>query len=176
MRSVLTRIYCNRNGLYKCWIAADRSKMTFMSIHIIANQNSYHDNKSTWQCFTHLFCPQLIRILWSRRCTDSFSIIAHPKFWYTAEEITKNSRYISIYIYVYRYSPLDNLFGFPILVGNRSCSYYLVLSDILWKCVNISIGLYDHGLIILIMGVPNLKLILISLTEIATIFTISFQC
>ena len=116
--------------------------MTFMSIHIIANQNSYHDDKSTRQCLTCLFCPQLIKIVWTRRCIDSSSIIAHTKFRYTVGEITKNSRYI------YRYNPLDNLFGYPISVGNRSWSYYLLLSDIRWKCVNISIGPYNHGFII----------------------------
>ena len=37
--------------------------MTSTSIHIIANQSSYHDNKSTLQCFTPVFCPQLISII-----------------------------------------------------------------------------------------------------------------
>ena len=30
-----------------CWIVVERAKITFVSIHIIANQNSHHDNKST---------------------------------------------------------------------------------------------------------------------------------
>ena len=52
--------------------------MTSISIHIIANQSSYHDYKSTLQCFTCLFCPQLIRNVRSRRRIDSSCIIAHP--------------------------------------------------------------------------------------------------
>ena len=51
--------------------------MTSISIHI-ANQSSYHDDKSTLQCFTCVFCPQLIRNVRSRRRIDSSSIIAHP--------------------------------------------------------------------------------------------------
>ena len=31
-----------------------------ISIHIIANENSYHDDELTKQCFTRVFCPQLI--------------------------------------------------------------------------------------------------------------------
>ena len=52
--------------------------MMLISIHIIANQNSYHDDKLTKQCFTHVFCPQLITNVRSRRRIDSSSIIAHP--------------------------------------------------------------------------------------------------
>ena len=38
------------------WFAVERSKMTTsISIHIIANQSSYHDDKSTLQCFTCVF-------------------------------------------------------------------------------------------------------------------------
>ena len=51
--------------------------MTSISIHI-ANQSSYHDDKSTLQCFTCVFCPKLIRNVRSRRRIDSSSIIAHP--------------------------------------------------------------------------------------------------
>ena len=89
----------------------------------------------------------------------------------------KNSRYI--YIYIYRYNPLDR-YGFPILVGNRSFSYYLVLSDILWKCVkasNISVGPYQIRIdnvgdyfCTCRMGASNLKLILISFTWDCTTF------
>ena len=53
-------------------------KMTFISTHIIANQNSYHDDKSAWQCLTCVFCPQLIKNVRTRRCIDSSSIVAHP--------------------------------------------------------------------------------------------------
>ena len=51
--------------------------MTSISIHI-ANQSSYHDDKSTLQCFTCVFCPQLIRNVRSHRRIDSSSVIAHP--------------------------------------------------------------------------------------------------
>ena len=30
-----------------CWIVVEKAKITFVSIHIIANQNSHHDDKST---------------------------------------------------------------------------------------------------------------------------------
>ena len=39
--------------------------------------NSYHDDNSTQQCFTRVFCPQLIGNMRSRRRIDSSSIIAH---------------------------------------------------------------------------------------------------
>ena len=51
--------------------------MMLISIHIIANENSYHDDELTKQCFTRVFCPQLISNVRSRRI-DSSSIIAHP--------------------------------------------------------------------------------------------------
>ena len=59
-------------------IAVEQSQMMLISIHIIANENSYHDDKSTKQYFTRYFCPQLISNVRSRRRIDSFSIIAHP--------------------------------------------------------------------------------------------------
>ena len=43
-----------------CWIVVERSEMTFISIHIIANQNSCHDHKSAQHCLARVFCPQLI--------------------------------------------------------------------------------------------------------------------
>ena len=58
--------------------------LTSISIHIIANQNSYHGNKLTLQCFTCFFCLRLVRNVWSRRRFDSSSVIAHPvNFDYT---------------------------------------------------------------------------------------------
>ena len=54
---------CNWNCLSNYWFAVERSRMTFISIHIIANQISYHDDKSTKQYLTRIFCPQLIDIL-----------------------------------------------------------------------------------------------------------------
>ena len=78
--------------------------MTSISIHIIANQSSYHDDESTLQCFICAFCPQLIRNVRSRRRVDSSSIIAHPvnSDLHTWEILlkcyAKNSTYICIYI------------------------------------------------------------------------------
>ena len=84
---------------------AKRSKVTFISLHIIANQNSYYDDKSTWQCFTCFFCPWLIRNVRSRRHFDSSSIIAHPVNF----EIVKMwCQELDIYIYL----PLGNRYGF----------------------------------------------------------------
>ena len=42
------------------------------------NQSSYHDDKSTLQCLTCVFCPQLIRNVRSRRRIYSSSIIGYP--------------------------------------------------------------------------------------------------
>ena len=91
-----------------CWITVERSKMTSISIHIIANQSSYHDDKSTLECFTCVFCPQLIRNVWSRRRIDSSSIIAHPIIsdLHTWEGSLKCYANKSIYIYLYIYMTL----------------------------------------------------------------------
>ena len=99
-----------------CWIAVKRSKMTSISIHFIANQSSYHDDKSTFQCFTCVFCHQLIRNVWSRRRIDSSSIIAHPvnSDLHTWERSLKCNAKNSTYIYIY--DALDNRYGFSISV------------------------------------------------------------
>ena len=86
--------------------------MTAISIHIIANQSSYHDDESALQCFTHVFCPQLIRNVRSGRRIDSSSIIAHPvnsdlHTWERSLKCyAKNSTYIHVYIYIYIYMML----------------------------------------------------------------------
>ena len=80
--------------------------MMSISIHIIANQSSYHDDKSTLQCFIHVFCPQLIRNVRSRLRIDSSSIIAHSlnsdlHTWARSSKCyAKNSTYIYMYIYM----------------------------------------------------------------------------
>ena len=61
----------------KLLVVLERSEIMFIPIRIIAIQNSYHDDKSTYQYFTHVFCAQLIRNMQSRRHIDSSSIIAH---------------------------------------------------------------------------------------------------
>ena len=94
--------------------------MMSISIHIIANQSSYHDDKSTLQCVIRVFCPQLIRNVRSHRRIDCSSIIAHPvnSDLHTRERswkcYAKNSTYI--YIYVCIYYALDNRYGFSISV------------------------------------------------------------
>ena len=77
-RSVLTLcwpIYSQLKPPPNWLITAGKSKIT---IHIIANHNSYHDDRSTLQCLAHVFCSQLIRNVWICRRIDSSSIIAHP--------------------------------------------------------------------------------------------------
>ena len=77
MRSVLTHLLINEtvSNLLTC----GRKNQNYIHIdtYIIANQNLNHDDKSTLQCLTHIFCPQLIRNV---RLVDVFnsSIIAHP--------------------------------------------------------------------------------------------------
>ena len=83
--------------------------MTAISIHIIANQSSYHDDKSTLQCFTHVFCPQLIRNVRSRRRIDSSSIIPHPvkfRFSHLGEIVKMLCQELDIYTCVYIYMML----------------------------------------------------------------------
>ena len=86
-------------------------------VHIdtyIANQSSYHDDKSTLQCFTCVFCPQLIRNVRSRPHIDSSSIIAHPvnSDLHTWERSLKCYAKNSTYIYIYLYDALDNRYAF----------------------------------------------------------------
>ena len=40
-------IYLESKPSLNCWIAVERVKVTFASKHIIANHNSYHDDRST---------------------------------------------------------------------------------------------------------------------------------
>ena len=112
---VLSMMFCRSDcrlcaDRVSCWIAVERSKMRSISIHIIANQSSYHDDKSTLQCFICVFCPQLIRNVRSRRRIDSSSIIAHPvnSDAHLGEIVKMLSQELDIYIYI----ALDNLYGF----------------------------------------------------------------
>ena len=92
--------------------------MTSMSIHTIANHSSYHDDKSTLQCFTCVFCPQLIRNVRSRRRIDGSSIIAHlvNSDLHTWERsfkcYTKNSIYICIIYMTFLIIDMDFLYQF----------------------------------------------------------------
>ena len=49
MRSVLTHLSQSKPS-QELLIAVERSEMRFISIHIVANQNSCHDDKSAQQC------------------------------------------------------------------------------------------------------------------------------
>ena len=40
-------IYLESKPSLSCWIAVERAEVTFISKHIIANHNSYHDDRST---------------------------------------------------------------------------------------------------------------------------------
>ena len=68
----------NRKRLLNCSIAVERAEVTFISIHINANQILHHDDKSILYSLTHTLGPQLLRNLRTRRRIDSSSIIAHP--------------------------------------------------------------------------------------------------
>ena len=79
-------------------------------MHIIANQDSYHDDELTWQCFTCLFCPRLVRNVRSRRHFDSSSIIAHPVNFDNTQwpdrdryNAMPRTRHLYIYIHIYIY-------------------------------------------------------------------------
>ena len=111
--------------------------MTAISIHFITNQSSYHDDKSTLQCFTPVFCPQLIRNVRSHRRIGSFSIIAHPvnSDLHTWERSLKCHAQNSTYIYTYIYDALDNQCGFSISVqtGIDCTTFHCFFSWKVWK-------------------------------------------
>ena len=113
--------------------------MMSISIHIIANQSSYHDDKSTLQCFIHVFCPQLIRNVRSRRRIDSSSIIAHSvnsdlHTWARSLKCYELDILIHIYVYIYIYDALDNRYGFSISVRpGIDCTTFQFLSCKVWK-------------------------------------------
>ena len=70
MRSVLTHLSRSKPSKILL-IAVERSEMTFISIHSIANQNSCHDDKSAQQCYIHTYIHTyifvgLILMLWHR--------------------------------------------------------------------------------------------------------------
>ena len=74
MRSVLTHLLINETvtNLLTC----GRKNQNYIHIDTyIANQNSNHDDKSTLQCLTHVFCPQLIRNV---RLVDVLTVLLSP--------------------------------------------------------------------------------------------------
>ena len=91
-------IYLESKPSQNCWIAIERAEITFISIHINANQNSYHDDTSIYILLTRALCPQLLRNLRTRRRFDSSSIIAHPVNFDKDRQkiVAKNPIYIDI--------------------------------------------------------------------------------
>ena len=115
----------NRNRLWNCWVVVERSKMTSVSIRIIANQTMTHiitinQHNSVLHAFS---VPN-----WSELCgvVDDWQFFYNRppgKFQYTAGEIVKmwcqelhTHTHTYIYIYIYIYYPLDNRCGFSISV------------------------------------------------------------
>ena len=52
-------IYLESKPSLNCWIAVESAEITFISIHINANQNSYHDDKSILWSLTRALCPHI---------------------------------------------------------------------------------------------------------------------
>ena len=121
----------------------------------IANQKSYHDEKSIKQCFTGVFCPRVVGIL---------TVLLLLPTQYTAGEIVKMwcqefdiylLANIYTYMYRYRYHPLDKRYGFSISVQPEIaslliCCFYIVKKNVFQKLASlwlvgevfIHVGLY----------------------------------
>ena len=97
--------YIGWNGVHPLW---GNSSEYLRGVKL--RQSSYHDDTSTWQCFTRVFSPQLIRNVRSRRHIDSSSIIAHPVNLRWERSLMLRTRHI------YVYDALDNWYGFSVSV------------------------------------------------------------
>ena len=140
--------------------------MTAISIHIIANQSSYHDDKSTLQCFIRVFCPQLIRNVQSRRRIDSYSIIAHPvnsdlHTWVRSLKCyAKNSTYIYILFTVSFHEKFEKKMFFKIFKSWQVCDWLakwiimLQFMDLRWPRVYLRANV---GLVIFYAPAPILR-------------------
>ena len=60
-------------------------------------------------------------------------LVPPGKSLYTVGEIAKYEAMISIYIYIYRYNPLDNQYEFSISIGNTDSHVATLTLDILQK-------------------------------------------
>ena len=100
MRSVL--IHLLRIETVSKLLDCGRKSQNYVHIiidKIIASQNWNHVDKSTLQCLTCIFCPQLIRNVQIR--IDTSSIIAHlVKFDIPRERSLKIDAKNSIYIHI----------------------------------------------------------------------------
>ena len=104
------------------------------------------------KCFTSLFCPRLVRNVWSRWCFDSSSIIAHPVNFDihsdTVGEIIKMGfQELDIYlsIYIYRYYPLGNRYGFSISVQPEITPLFIFFSMLKKNAFQKFAGLWLDG-------------------------------
>ena len=110
--------------------------MTSISIYIIANQSSYHDDKSTLQCFTCVFCLPT-----DQKCAESstywqFFYYRPPgkfRFTHLGEIVKMLCQELDIYIYIY--DTLDNRYWFSISVqhGIGCTTFHSFFSWKVWK-------------------------------------------
>ena len=96
----------NRNRLLDCRILVERSEMMFMLIHIIANQNSYHDVITRFVPYWLEICG-VVDVLTVPRLspTGKFRSI-YAKMWSKELDIYTHTHtyiYINIYICIYIY-------------------------------------------------------------------------
>ena len=121
--------------------------MTFISIHIMANQNPYHDDESTQQYFTRVFCPQLSRKVRDRRRIDSSSIIAHPvNFERSLKCNAKNAT--SIYIYIYDLSIIDMDFLYQFNLKLIAPLFTFLFEKNVFYCFQKLTGLWLVGVVV----------------------------
>ena len=101
-----------------CWIAVERAEITFISIHINANQNSYHDEKSILHTFnTRSLSPTTQKSADSSTFWQFFYYRPPGKFRQRSLKISCQEP--DIYRY-YRYKQFDNRYGFSISIGNTN--------------------------------------------------------
>ena len=134
MWSVLTYLSRSKPS-QKLLIAVERSEMTFISMHIIANQNPCHDQHNSVKHV--VFCPQLIRNVRTRQRIDSASIIAHPVNFDLFRRSLKCDAKNSTYIYIYNH-PLDNRYGFLSIRNTKNHVATLTRLEWILKYVNYS--------------------------------------
>ena len=98
-------------GMFASW--KDPKRRSYRYIFLQTRTHSTTMNQHI--CFSHVFCPQLIRNVWTRRRIDSSSIIAHPinfdKQLTTAGGIANICcQELDIYIYINTLSIIDIYF------------------------------------------------------------------
>ena len=129
-------IYWQSKPSLNCWTVVERSKW-YMLLHtgshiVTTNQDN---------CFYMRSLSQT-----DQKCAESSTysqfFYYHPpvKFWYTAGEITKMRCWeLDIYLYIERYHPLDNRYGFLSSIDNTK-NHVATLTCLEWHseicCVN----------------------------------------